>query len=497
MTIEEEEYWLSRAQHRQIGSAIGGIADGVGISLFCAYRLVTDQVNKDEEQTAHMTDSGIQSRCHPSSSEADRGHGPASALSPPAARPLAPRRRRDTVAVILFSNGPMFESAVPISVFGVDRRDAGVPHYRLLVCAGEPGQLPTTAGLRLAAPYGLEATERAGTVIVPTWRAPGETPPEPVLAALRRAHHEGARIVGLCAGAFVLAAAGLLEGRPATTHWMYAPALAKRYPRVRVDPRELYIDDGDLLTSAGTAAGIDLCLHLVRTDHGPGVANALARRLVVPAHRSGGQAQYIDHALPEEIVGDPLAEVIAWALDHVGEDIDVDAMAARAYMSRRTFDRHFRTLTGSAPLQWLLTQRVLRAQRLLETTELSVEDVAQCSGFRSPVALRGHFRRLLGISPATYRDSFHSGELPLTRMPGDPRNAAAAMARALSSAPAPVPMQMSRTTAPAAPATFVAAPGPYSLTEPRGARRQGKRSTGRGAPPAHTSGDAEADRAVG
>ncbi len=329
------------------------------------------------------------------------------ALSSP--RKLAGRRRRETVAVLLFSGAPIFESSIPLSVFGVDRQDAGVPRYRLLVCAGEEGPLTTTGGLTLTAPYGLEALSRAGTIVVPAWRSISQPPPVEAIAALRKAHHEGARIIGLCTGAFVLAAAGLLDGRPATTHWMYAPTLAKRYPRVHVDPRELFVDDGDVLTSAGTAAGIDLCLHVVRSDHGAEAANALARRLVVPNRRGGGgQAQYIDQSLPEEIGNDPLAEVVTWALENLNQQFDVEVLAARAYMSRRTFDRRFRTLTGSAPLQWLITQRVLQAQRLLETSDLSVDDVARRCGFRSPVALRGHFRRQLGVSPAAYRTTFRA-----------------------------------------------------------------------------------------
>ncbi|CAM5256397.1 AraC-family transcriptional regulator OS=Streptomyces glaucescens OX=1907 GN=SGLAU_12735 PE=4 SV=1 [Streptomyces glaucescens] len=302
-----------------------------------------------------------------------------------AARKLSGRRRKEIVAVLLFSGGPIFESSIPLSVFGIDRQDAGVPRYRLLVCAGEDGPLRTTGGLELTAPHGLEAISRAGTVVVPAWRSITSPPPEDALDALRRAHEEGARIVGLCTGAFVLAAAGLLDGRPATTHWMYAPTLAKRYPSVHVDPRELFVDDGDVLTSAGTAAGIDLCLHIVRTDHGNEAAGALARRLVVPPRRSGGQERYLDRSLPEEIGADPLAEVVAWALEHLHEQFDVETLAARAYMSRRTFDRRFRSLTGSAPLQWLITQRVLQAQRLLETSDYSVDEVAGRCGFRSPV----------------------------------------------------------------------------------------------------------------
>ncbi|MEV7424165.1 MULTISPECIES: GlxA family transcriptional regulator [unclassified Streptomyces] len=331
-----------------------------------------------------------------------------STAAPESVRKLSGRRRREVVAVLLFSGGPIFESSIPLSVFGIDRQDAGVPRYRLLVCGGEDGPLRTTGGLELTAPYGLEAISRAGTVVVPAWRSITSPPPPEALDALRRAHEEGARIVGLCTGAFVLAAAGLLDGRPATTHWMYAPTLAKRYPSVHVDPRELFVDDGDVLTSAGTAAGIDLCLHIVRTDHGAEAAGALARRLVVPPRRSGGQERYLDRSLPEEIGSDPLAEVVAWALEHLHEQFDVETLAARAYMSRRTFDRRFRSLTGSAPLQWLITQRVLQAQRLLETSDYSVDEVAGRCGFRSPVALRGHFRRQLGSSPAAYRSAYRA-----------------------------------------------------------------------------------------
>ncbi|MFF8912060.1 helix-turn-helix domain-containing protein [Streptomyces sp. NPDC015032] len=331
-----------------------------------------------------------------------------SAAATEAVRKLSGRRRREVVAVLLFSGGPIFESSIPLSVFGIDRQDAGVPRYRLLVCGGEEGPLRTTGGLEFTTPYGLEAISRAGTVVVPAWRSITSPPPAEALDALRRAHEEGARIVGLCTGAFVLAAAGLLDSRPATTHWMYAPTLAKRYPSVHVDPRELFVDDGDVLTSAGTAAGIDLCLHIVRTDHGTEAAGALARRLVVPSRRSGGQERYLDRSLPEEIGSDPLAEVVAWALEHLHEQFDVETLAARAYMSRRTFDRRFRSLTGSAPLQWLITQRVLQAQRLLETSEYSVDEVAGRCGFRSPVALRGHFRRQLGSSPAAYRAAYRA-----------------------------------------------------------------------------------------
>jgi transcriptional regulator GlxA family with amidase domain len=381
--------------------------------------------------------------------------------APEAVRKLSGRRRREVVAVLLFSGGPIFESSIPLSVFGIDRQDAGVPRYRLLVCGGEEGPLRTTGGLELTAPYGLEAISRAGTVVVPAWRSITSPPPLEALEALRHAHEEGARIVGLCTGAFVLAAAGLLDGRPATTHWMYAPTLAKRYPSVHVDPRELFVDDGDVLTSAGTAAGIDLCLHIVRTDHGTEAAGALARRLVVPPRRSGGQERYLDRSLPEEIGSDPLAEVVSWALEHLHEQFDVETLAARAYMSRRTFDRRFRSLTGSAPLQWLITQRVLQAQRLLETSDYSVDEVAGRCGFRSPVALRGHFRRQLGSSPAAYRAAYRVRR---------PQSGPAPASVVESVAPAQASYQTRHTAAaagPSGPAVTSAAPPEPGLTKPR------------------------------
>ncbi|GAA2156685.1 hypothetical protein GCM10009760_57910 [Kitasatospora kazusensis] len=401
-------------------------------------------------------------------------------------RKLSGRRRRETVAVLIFGGAPIFESSIPLSVFGVDRQDAGVPRYRLLVCAGEDGPLSTTGGLTLTAPYGLEALARAGTIVVPAWRSISQPPPVEAIAALRKAHHEGARIIGLCTGAFVLAAAGLLDGRPATTHWMYAPTLAKRYPRVHVDPRELFVDDGDVLTSAGTAAGIDLCLHVVRSDHGAEAANALARRLVVPSRRGGGgQAQYIDQSLPEEIGNDPLAEVVTWALENLNQQFDVEVLAARAYMSRRTFDRRFRTLTGSAPLQWLITQRVLQAQRLLETSELSVDDVARRCGFRSPVALRGHFRRQLGVSPATYRTTYRARRpapvsgVPSQAHPADRLNGALNPGGPLGSPGSPNPIgagtPASGPGGPGGPGTAAGAPG---VTAPGGAGASGHPAPG-------------------
>jgi transcriptional regulator GlxA family with amidase domain len=316
---------------------------------------------------------------------------------------LAGTRDRQTVAVMLFRNTPMFDNAVPLAVFDTDPR-LTTPLYRVLVCAGEPGPLAMTGAVQVSTSFGLAAADTAGTVVVPAWRTPGERP----LTTLRRAYREGARVVGMCSGVFVLAAAGLLDGRLATTHWVYAAALAQRHPRVRLNARELFVEDDGVLTSGGVAAGLDLGLHVVRADHGVETANAVARRLVFPPVRRGGQTPYFDQDLPPALSTDPLADVLTWALEHLTEPLDIDTLANRAGLSRRSFDRRFRTTTGTAPLQWLNTQRVRYAQRLLESTDLPVDAIARRSGFGSTVAMRGHFRRLLATSPASYRETYRS-----------------------------------------------------------------------------------------
>lgn len=317
--------------------------------------------------------------------------------------------REDTMAVIAFDGISPFHLSVPCLVFGEDRTDAGVPRYKLLVCAAERGPLRTTAGFRIEAPHGLRAIARAGTVIVPSWRDEQERPPEALLRALRTAHRRGARIVGLCLGAFVLAEAGLLDGRPATTHWHLVPTFAARYPQVKLNPEVLYVDDGDILTSAGTAAGIDCCLHLLRLQHGAEVANRAARRMVVAPHRQGGQAQYIEQPLPESHADHRLTKVLAWVGKHLDQAHSLDALAERAAMSRRTFTRHFRQATGTTVVQWLLNQRLARAQRLLETTDRSIDAVAGDAGFGSAVSLRQHFGAAFNTSPMAYRREFRGG----------------------------------------------------------------------------------------
>ena len=319
-------------------------------------------------------------------------------------------RRADTVAVVVSDGSPLFETAVPLSVFGVDRIDTGGPDYSVLAVAAEPGSVSTTGGLALGALQPLAAMDRAGVVVVPSWRDPREEPPAPLLEALRRAHDDGAIILGLCLGAFVVAATGLLDDRRATTHWRWAELFRDRFPRVDLDPAVLYVDEGQLITSAGTAAGIDACLHLVRRERGATAAAAVARRMVVPPHRSGGQAQFIDAMEVGHAAGGPMSELLAWGVAHLGEDITVDQMARKVHMSRRTFDRQFRALVGSSPLQWLLHQRIVAAQQLLESTRLPVDAVAQKVGFATAISLRPHFHRLVGVSPQRYRQAFSTLE---------------------------------------------------------------------------------------
>jgi transcriptional regulator GlxA family with amidase domain len=313
-----------------------------------------------------------------------------------------------TVAVVVYDRVAVFEMGVPCEVFGIDRSAMGLPNYRVLVCAAEPGPLTTAMGYGIQPRHGLRSMSQADTIVVPSWRDVRETPPEPLLRALRSAHRRGARIASLCAGAFVLAHAGLLDGRRATTHWMYSDALAARFPQVDVDPTVLYVDEGPILTSAGTASGIDLCLHMVRKDHGAEVANAFARRMVVPPHRDGGQAQFVQTPMAAPSDGNYLAATLEWALEHLDEPLTVEQLAAHAHRSPRTFARHFRAETGTTPLRWLLAQRIVAAQRMLETTDEPVAEVAIGCGFGSSAALRMHFGRVLGTSPASYRRTFRA-----------------------------------------------------------------------------------------
>ncbi|EHR61416.1 helix-turn-helix domain-containing protein [Saccharomonospora cyanea] len=309
-----------------------------------------------------------------------------------------------TVALAVTDGMLHFELALAYEVFGAVPASVAVPWYRVFVCG--PG--PVRAGrFRLDPDHGLDHLTRADTVIVPGWADVDEEPPTDLVDAVRAAHEAGARVAALCTGAFVVAAAGLLDGRRATTHWAHTGTLAARYPQVTVDPDVLYVDNGTVLTSAGKAAAMDLCLHLVRLDHGSSIANTVARRLVVPPHRDGGQAQFVTTPVPPPDKH-PLADLFAWVLERLDHPLTVEDLARQARMSSRNLGRHFRSVVGTTPLQWLLIQRIRHAQTLLETTDDSIDAIATATGMGTATTLRRHFNRTVGVPPDTYRRTFRS-----------------------------------------------------------------------------------------
>jgi transcriptional regulator GlxA family with amidase domain len=311
-----------------------------------------------------------------------------------------------SVAVPLLQGVAPFELGVVCEVFGIDRSAQGLPAYDFSVVAAEPGPIRTKVGFTIEASEDLSVLDEADLIVVPAASPRDQgSQPEPLVAALRRAVDRGARVMSVCSGAFVLGAAGLLDGRRCTTHWIYAEELQRRYPLAKVDPDVLYVDDGAVLTSAGTAAGIDLCLHVVREAHGAAVANAIARRMVVPPHRDGGQAQYVETPLPP-VGTDALEDVLQWMARHLDEEMDVESLAARAHMSPRTFARRFRAETGTTPHRWITVQRILLAQRLLEESGDTIDVVAERTGFGTAAGLRHHFLRMRGTTPHAYRRTF-------------------------------------------------------------------------------------------
>ncbi|MHC0430805.1 GlxA family transcriptional regulator [Streptomyces sp. O3] len=315
------------------------------------------------------------------------------------------------VAVLALDGVLPFELSVPGQVFGTANEVAAARHYRPRVCA--PHRTVTTSpehgAFQIQAPYGLDALVAADTVVVPAHEGFLDPPPDPVLTALRDAAARGARMASVCVGAFTLAAAGLLDGRRAATHWRYADELARRHPRVAVDGDVLFVDDGDLITSAGVAAALDLCLHLVHRDLGADRAAATARRTVMPLRRDGGQAQFIEHPQPAAAETATLGPTLHWMAGNLHRPLTLRDIAGHAAMSVRSLNRHFRAQTGTTPRQWLLRARVHRAQQLLETTGLPVERVAAASGFGSTATLRHHFARMAGTSPHAYRTAFQGG----------------------------------------------------------------------------------------
>jgi len=310
-----------------------------------------------------------------------------------------------SVAVLAYEGVSTFGLGVTAEIFGCDRSSEGLPSYEYAVVAAAPGTMRTDVGLPIIVEAGLDRLSSADLGIVVCWGEIDALPPPPVLEALRSIVGHGGRVLSQCTGAFVLAAAGLLDGRRATTHWQYAAELARRYRSVDVDPRVLYVDAGQVITSAGTAAGIDACLHLLRLEHGAAVANAVARRMVVPPHRDGGQAQYVPVLVDEAGEQASLAALHEWAIEHLHEPITVADLAARALESPRTFARHFLAQTGTTPHKWLTRARLMRAQELLEHEDSSIEQIAAACGL-APLMLRRHFARRWGTSPQAYRRTF-------------------------------------------------------------------------------------------
>jgi AraC family transcriptional activator FtrA len=307
------------------------------------------------------------------------------------------------VAILAYDRLCTFEFGCAVELFALERPELEVDWYSHAVCAFEPGPLRAAGGLALQVPHGLDALDDADTIVIPGWRDAAEAPPPQLIDALRRAHARGARLCSICSGAFVLAHAGLLDGRQATTHWRYFERLAADFPAIAIAPDALYVEDGNIVTSAGSAAGLDMLLHLVRSDFGADIANRVAQRLVIPAHRDGHQAQLVVRPLPRE-AGDPIAQTMDWIRENLRAAHTLASMAAQAKMGVRTFQRRFKDRTGASPLDWLVRERVMLAAQLLETRPaLGIEAIADLAGLGSPESLRRHFRSHGLPPPARYR----------------------------------------------------------------------------------------------
>lgn len=313
-----------------------------------------------------------------------------------------------TVAILVYEGLCVFEFGIALEIFGLPRPELDVAWYDHQIVAVDPGPMHALGGLRIAVDAGLEALDSARTVIIPGWRSHHEPPPEALLQALRRAHARGARLLSICSGVFALAATGLLDGKTATTHWQFCAELAERFPLIKVDPNVLYVDSGPLITSAGSAAGIDACLHLIARDFGTHVANSVARRLVMAPQRTGGQAQFIVAPVSKSPRNE-LSRVLQWLREHLDQPLSVCDMAARVAMSERTFLRRFVETTGLPPKTWLQQERLNRARELLESTDQSTAGIAQACGYRSVESFRAAFRNAVGLPPTAYRERFGSG----------------------------------------------------------------------------------------
>ena len=315
-------------------------------------------------------------------------------------------RPQHRVVAVAYDGLCTFEFGIVVEAFALPRPELHVPWYRFAVCSLERGPVRAAGGVTVGASRGLGALRHADTIVVPGWRDADEPPPAALLSALRAAHTRGARVVSICSGVFVLAAAGLLDGKRATTHWKYAERLAARFPKVLVEPDVLYVDAGRVLTSAGSAAGIDLCLHIIRTDFGAEIANRVAKRLVVPPHRDGDQSQYVSDPVRPTGSAPTFSRVLEWTQTNLHRHLTVDVLARHARMSARTFARRFRAEVGTTPHQWLIHQRLFAAQRLLETSDAAIDRVAEAVGLQTAAALRHHFQRQFRTSPTTYRKRF-------------------------------------------------------------------------------------------
>lgn len=313
------------------------------------------------------------------------------------------------IAVVAYDGITPFHLSVPSLVFGNVPADLQTPAFDVLVCAVDRGQIRTSADFSIVVDTDLRALKTADIVIMPSWYEDCRAAPPVLLDALRRAHRRGARVVGLCLGSFPLAEAGLLDGRTATTHWEAAEVMAQRFPKVNVDRDVLYVADEAVLTSAGVAAGLDCCLHLLRETCGAETANRVARRLVIAPHRQGGQAQFIERPVPVSHSDNRFSLVLEWVAEHLENEHSIDSLAQRAAMSRRNFTRHFRQATGTSFKQWLLSQRLAHAQRMLESGDASIEVVAMEAGFGTALSLRQHFRSAFHTSPSAYRALFRHG----------------------------------------------------------------------------------------
>jgi AraC family transcriptional activator FtrA len=313
--------------------------------------------------------------------------------------------KKHLVVALAYDRLCTFEFGCTVELFALERPELGVDWYQFAVCAIEPGPIRAAGGITIEAQYAPELLEQADTIVIPGWRDADEAPPEALLAQLRAAHARGARICSICSGVFLLAAAGLLDGQRATTHWRYTDRLARRFPAIEVLPDDLYVDSGQLITSAGSAAGLDMLLHLVRRDHGAHVGNLVAQRLVVAPHREGGQAQYLPRPMAHDDKG-RLTKLMDWVRSHPAERHSVESMARRAAMSPRTLQRQFQDATGFGPVEWVTRERIAIAKDLLETADTPLPQVAERAGFGSEESLRHHFRRLAATTPGAYRRQF-------------------------------------------------------------------------------------------